>query len=131
MRTSFPIFTRMGEYDDRLDGVFSALAHPARRKMLELLSAGDRCVTELADSFPGALNVVSKHVKYLESAGLVKRQRQGRVHHLKLQAAPLADAAEFIERYRTRWERQFDRLGNYLDELQGKKTRNAKSKTNT
>ena len=118
----------MGEYDDKLDGVFSALAHPTRRKMVELLATRDLCVTELADSFPGALNVVSKHVKYLESAGLVKRQRQGRVHHLKLQAAPLADASEFIERYRKRWERQLDRLGNYLNELEGKQKGNAKSK---
>lgn len=121
----------MGDYYDKLDGVFSALAHPTRRKMLELLSAEDLCVTDLADSFPGALNVASKHIKYLESAGLVKRQRQGRVHHLKLQAAPLADAAEFIERYRKRWESQLDRLADYLGELQQPKTRNAKSKTTT
>lgn len=119
----------MGEYDDNLDGVFSALAHPARRKMLELLTSGDLCVTELAESFPGALNVVSKHVKYLERAGLVKRRCVGRVHNLQLDAAPLAEAAEFIERYRRRWERQLDRLANYLDELEGKQKGNAKSKT--
>jgi DNA-binding transcriptional ArsR family regulator len=121
----------MDERSDALDETFSALAHPTRRKMMELLAAKDLCVTELAQSFPGALNVVSKHIKSLERAGLVKRRCQGRVHNLHLEAAPLSEAAAFIERYRKRWDQQLDRLGNYLEELQGKQTRNAKSKTNT
>ena len=79
------ILTRMDEYEGSLDDVFSALAHPTRRKMLELLSVRKLCVTELADRFPGALNVASKHVKYLERAGLVKRRCQGRVHNLRLE----------------------------------------------
>jgi len=121
----------MDEHSDVLDNTFSALAHPTRRRMMELLAVKDLCVTELAENFPDALNVVSKHIKYLERAGLVKRRCQGRVHNLHLEAAPLVEADAFIERYRKRWERQLDRLGNYLDELQGKQNRNAKSKTNT
>jgi DNA-binding transcriptional ArsR family regulator len=123
------IFTHMGEHENDLDAVFAALAHPSRRKMLALLSTNDLCVTELASHFPGALNVVSKHVKSLERAGLVKRHCEGRVHRLEFAAAPLADASDFIERYRARWERQLDRLAGYLDELHGKKKRHGKSKT--
>jgi len=125
------IFIQMGEYSDILDDTFSALAHPTRRKMMELLATKDLCVTELAAHFPDALNVASKHIKYLERAGLVKRQRQGRVHSLHLEATPLAEASAFIERYRKRWERQLDRLGEYMDELQQTRTRNAKSKSKT
>jgi len=116
----------MGEYSNRLDDVFSALAHPTRRKMLELLASKDWCVTELAEEFPGSLNVASKHVKSLERAGLVSRKCQGRVHHLKMNPAPLAGASEFINRYRKRWERQLDRLATYMDELE--KSSNEKSK---
>jgi DNA-binding transcriptional ArsR family regulator len=118
----------MDEYSERLDDVFSALAHPTRRRMLELLASKDRCVTELAGSFPGSLNVVSKHVKSLERAGLVSRRRQGRVHHLKMNAAPLADASEFINRYRKRWKRQLDRLATYMDELEASANDKSKNK---
>jgi DNA-binding transcriptional ArsR family regulator len=118
----------MDEYSNRLDDVFSALAHPTRRKMLELLAAKEWCVTELAGRFPGSLNVVSKHVKSLERAGLVSRQCQGRVHHLKMNPAPLAGASEFINRYRKRWERQLARLATYMDALQQGKSVNEKSK---
>ena len=118
----------MDEYENQLDDVFSALAHPTRRKMLELLASKDWCVTELAGRFPGSLNVVSKHVKNLERAGLVSRRCQGRVHHLKMNPVPLADASEFINRYKKRWERQLDCLATYMDELQQGKTANEKSK---
>jgi len=96
--------------------------------MLELFAAKDWCVTELAERFPGSLNVVSKHVKSLERAGLVSRQCQGRIHHLKMNPAPLAEASEFINRYRKRWERQLDRLATYMDGLQTGKAANEKSK---
>jgi DNA-binding transcriptional ArsR family regulator len=119
----------MDEYSPALDNTFSALAHPTRRRMLDLLAAGEMCVTDLAGRFPSALNVASKHIMSLERAGLVKRRREGRVHHLEMNATPLAEAAAFIERYRERWERQFDRLARYLDELQDKQTNNAKPET--
>jgi DNA-binding transcriptional ArsR family regulator len=121
----------MGERSDILDDTFSALAHPTRRKMMELLTTRDLCVTELAAHFPDVLNVISKHIKYLERAGLVKRQRQGRVHSLHLDSVPLDEASAFIERYRKRWERHLDRLGQYMDELKRVRTRNAKSKSKT
>jgi DNA-binding transcriptional ArsR family regulator len=119
----------MDECFAALDNTFSALAHPTRRRMLDLLAAGEMCVTDLAGRFPSALNVASKHIMSLERAGLVKRRREGRVHHLEMNATPLAEAAAFIERYRERWERQFDRLVRYLDELQDKQTYNAKPET--
>ena len=117
----------MDEYSNQLDDVFSALAHPTRRRMLELLASKDWCVTELAGRFPGSLNVASKHVKSLERAGLVSRRHEGRVHHLKMNPAPLAGAHEFINRYRKRWERQLDRLATYMDKLEA--SANDKSKT--
>jgi DNA-binding transcriptional ArsR family regulator len=118
----------MDEYSGQLDNVFSALAHPTRRRMIELLASKESCVTELAARFPGSLNVVSRHIKSLERAGLVSRRCQGRVHHLKMNPAPLAGASEFIERYRKRWERQLDRLAAYMNELQPDKSANDKSR---
>jgi DNA-binding transcriptional ArsR family regulator len=108
----------MDEYSPSLlDHTFSALAHPARRRILELLSSDDVCVTDLAANFDCSLNVVSKHLLSLERAGLVRRSREGRVHRFQLETAPLAEASAFIERYRERWERQFDRLAGYLDKV--------------
>lgn len=100
-----------------LDYTFAALAHPARRRILELLAAGDVCVTDLAAHFDCSLNVVSKHIQSLERARLVARHREGRVHRLELAPGPLAEASAFISRYQDRWERQFDRLGKYLDKI--------------
>jgi DNA-binding transcriptional ArsR family regulator len=117
------IFIHMDEYSPNvLDYTFAALAHPARRRILELLASEDVCVTDLAANFDCSLNVVSKHIQSLERAGLVRRQRLGRVHRLRFAPAPLADASAFIERYRERWERQFDRLASYLDEVAAKET---------
>jgi DNA-binding transcriptional ArsR family regulator len=108
----------MDEYKPTLlDFTFSALAHPARRRILELLTSAEICVTDLAANFDCSLNVVSKHIQSLERAGLVRRRREGRVHRLKLEPGSLAEAAAFIERYRERWERQFDRLSRYLDKV--------------
>lgn len=112
------IIIQMDEYKPTiLDFTFSALAHPARRRILELLASDDVCVTDLAANFDCSLNVVSKHIQSLERAGLVRRSREGRVHRLQLEPAPLAKASAFIERYRDRWERQFDRLAGYLDKV--------------
>jgi DNA-binding transcriptional ArsR family regulator len=112
------IFIQMDEYvSPALDDVFAALAHPTRRQMLVLLENQGSKVTDLAARFDCSLNVASKHIQSLERAGLVRRERHGRVHRLSLDPAPLADAAAFIERYRVRWERQLGRLGNYLDRL--------------
>jgi DNA-binding transcriptional ArsR family regulator len=119
----------MDEYQPTiLDHTFSALSHPARRRILELLASDEICVTDLAANFDCSLNVVSKHIQSLERAGLVRRSREGRVHRLRLEPTPLAAASAFIERYRDRWERQFDRLAKYLDKVAMEEERSARAK---
>ena len=105
-----------------LDRTFSALADPTRRKLLAELSHGERCVTELARPHRMSLPAVSKHLRVLERAGLVRRHRCGRVHSLKLEAKPMREAQAWIENYRRFWEQSFDRLEDYLKELQAKET---------
>ena len=101
-----------------LDRTFGALADPTRRRILEHLAGGDRCVTDLAKPYRISLPAVSKHLRVLERAGLVRRQRDGRVHHLKLEARPMRQAQAWIEEYRKFWEASFDRLDEYLKQLQ-------------
>src|SRR6202522_3193645 len=93
-----------------LDRTFAALADPTRRRILEHLAGGDRCVTDLARPYSMSLPAVSKHLRVLEKAGLVRRRRNGRVHRLKLDAAPMQQAQQWIEEYRKFWEERFDRL---------------------
>ncbi len=101
-----------------LDRTFAALADPTRRRILEHLAGGDRCVTDLARPYSMSLPAVSKHLRVLEKAGLVRRRRNGRVHRLKLDAAPMQQAQQWIEEYRKFWEERFDRLDEYLKKLQ-------------
>jgi DNA-binding transcriptional ArsR family regulator len=101
-----------------LDLTFAALADPTRRRILQQLSAGDRCVTDLARPFAMSLPAVSKHLRVLENAGLLRRRRRGRVHSLRLQAAPMGRAVRWIEEYRRFWEGSLDRLGILLKEIQ-------------
>jgi DNA-binding transcriptional ArsR family regulator len=103
-----------------LDRTFAALADPTRRSILEHLSQGDRCVTDLARPHRMSLPAVSKHLRVLEKAGLIKRRRRGRVHSLKLEAEPMKQASQWIEEYRKFWEGSLDRLDEYLKELQKK-----------
>jgi DNA-binding transcriptional ArsR family regulator len=93
----------------RLDAAFSAMADPTRRAILARLALADARVTEIAGDFPVSLNAVSKHIKMLERAELVRRTVQGRDHVLSLNAGAMADAAEWIEYYRQFWE---DRLAS-------------------
>jgi DNA-binding transcriptional ArsR family regulator len=101
-----------------LDRTFAALADPTRRRMLEHLSHGDLCVTDLARPYSMSLPAVSKHLRVLEKAGLVRRRRTGRVHSLKLQTEPMKQANAWIEEYRKFWEGSLDRLDEYLQQLQ-------------
>jgi DNA-binding transcriptional ArsR family regulator len=103
-----------------LNRTFAALADPTRRRILEHLAGGDRCVTDLAQPHRMSLPAVSKHLRVLENAGLIRRRRKGRVHSLKLQAKPMRQAQQWIEEYRKFWEESFDRLDEYLKELQEK-----------
>lgn len=106
-----------------LDRTFAALADPTRRQILEELAGGIRCVTDLAKPHRMSLPAVSKHLKVLEGAGLVSRRKDGRVHSLKLEAAPMKQAQEWIGEYRRFWEASFDRLEDYLNQLQTKETK--------
>jgi len=109
--------------DARLDAVFAALAHPARRRILGLVVGNGRSVTELAGEFDISLNVVSKHVKVLEHAGLVQREQTGRVHQIRLETKPLRKAAAFIERYEKIWEHKLDKLSGHLDLMAAQETK--------
>lgn len=99
----------------RLDRTFAALADPTRRRILEHLARGERNVTELARPHAMSLPAVSKHLRVLEKAGLLRRRRYGRVHTMQLQPEPLAQATAWIEYHRKFWERSLDRLARYLE----------------
>ena len=99
-----------------LDHTFAALADPTRRALLARLARGAASVTALAAPFRMSLPAVSKHLSVLERAGLIARSREGRVHRLRLEAAPLREAGEWIVFYRRFWEGQLDALARYLEE---------------
>lgn len=103
---------------DRLSSTFSALADPTRRAILARLALGETSVNELAEPFDISLPAVSKHLKVLEGAGLISRGRDAQWRPCKLEAAPLKEAAGWIEHYRRFWEMSFDRLDEYLQRLQ-------------
>jgi DNA-binding transcriptional ArsR family regulator len=95
---------------------FSALAHPIRREIVERLSSGAATVGEASRGLGVSKPTISRHLKLLEQAGGVTRVVDGRTHMLGLRPETLADAAEWIESQRTRWERLFDVVGEYLEE---------------
>ena len=105
----------MGEYKSaRLDEVFNALCDPTRRAILARLTGADARVTEVASQFPISLNSVSKHIRMLERAGLLRRSIEGRDHVLSLNAAPLAEAQAWIEKYHRFWEGRLAALEHYV-----------------
>ena len=108
---------------DRLDRTFAALADPTRRAILARLAAGEASVTELAEPFEMSLPAVSKHLKVLERAGLIARSRERQWRPSRLEAGPLKEVAEWTEGYRRFWEESYDRLDEYLRELQGTRGR--------
>ena len=93
-----------------MDNLLGAVADSTRRAILARLATGDARVTEVASEFPISLNSVSKHVRMLERAGLVRRTVRGRDHVLSLDAAPLADAAAWIRHYQRFWEQRLEAL---------------------
>ena len=103
-----------------LDRTFGALADPTRRAILARLADGEASVTELAAPFSMSLPAVSKHLKVLERAGLISRERRAQWRPCKLEAAPLQEASDWLEEYRRQWEDRLDRLDVYLRDLQGK-----------
>jgi DNA-binding transcriptional ArsR family regulator len=112
----------MASVADNLSTTFAALADPTRRAILARLAAGETSVTEIAQPFEMSLPAVSKHLKVLERAGLIERGREAQWRPCRLQAAPLKQVDEWVETYRRHWEQRFDRLGDYLRELQLKTT---------
>ena len=101
--------------DEQLDAVFSALGDPTRRRLLTRLSAGPASITELAEPFAMTLPAVSKHLRVLERAGLLRRERDGAYHRCCLDARPLETAATFLARYRPFWEGTLDALASYVE----------------
>jgi DNA-binding transcriptional ArsR family regulator len=98
----------------RLDPVFHALADPTRRVMVERLSRGPASVSELARPFAISLPAVLQHLQVLESSGLVRSEKVGRVRTCQIEPAALRTAEHWISERRTAWEDRFDRLGGYL-----------------
>ncbi len=105
---------------DRLSTTFAALADPTRRAILARLATGEASVTELAAPFAMTLPAISKHLKVLERAGLIVRGRKAQWRPSRLEVGPLKDATDWLEDYRRFWEQSFDRLDDYLGELQAK-----------
>src|ERR1700716_4180325 len=105
---------------DPLSNTLAALADPTRRAILARLALGETSVTELAEPFEMSLPAVSKHLKVLDRAGLIARGREAQWRPCRLEAAPLQDAADWIEHYRRFWEESLDRLDAYLKEVQQK-----------
>ena len=115
---------------DHLSTTFAALADPTRRAILARLASGETSVTELAAPFEMTTPAVTKHLKVLERAGLITRSRQAQWRPCQLNAAPLHQAADFIEQYRQFWEQSFDRLDSYLQTLQAKEKKNGRKNKN-
>lgn len=103
---------------DRLSLTFSALADPTRRAILARLSSGPASVNDLAAPFSMSLPAVSKHLKVLERAQLIARGKEAQWRPCEIKAAPLKEATDWMEQYRQFWEARFDRLDEYLKELQ-------------
>jgi DNA-binding transcriptional ArsR family regulator len=116
---------------DQLSRTFAAIADPTRRAILVRLSKGEAPVKDLAEPFQMTLPAITKHLKVLERAGLIERSRSAQMRPCKLQAKPLKEAASWIESYRTFWEESFDRLGDYLNELQSDLDAKPKPKTSS
>jgi len=108
---------------DRLSATFAALADPTRRAILARLSTGELSVKELAEPFNMSMPGISKHLKVLEHAGLIARGREAQWRPCRIQAAPIKEATEWMEQYRIFWEERFDRLEEYLQTVQKKRSR--------
>lgn len=110
---------------DRLDATFAALADPTRRAILARLASGEASVTELAEPFAMSQPAISKHLKVLERAGLISHGRDAQRRPRRLEAGPLGEITEWLERYRQFWEGSFQRLDAVLHELKAKEARGA------
>lgn len=114
--------------EDQLSITFAALADPTRRAILERLASGETSVGELAAPFDISLPAISKHLKVLERAGLIARSRDAQWRPCRLDAGPLREVADWVSEYRKFWEESFDRLDEYLRQLQKKEKKHARNK---
>ena len=104
----------MVEYIEQLDNTFHAVSDPTRRAILKMLSERQARVTDIAKSFPYSLNAISKHLKVLEQAGLIRREIKGRDHICQLDPAPLQEASDWFAHYRQFWEQRLDAMEQYI-----------------
>lgn len=100
--------------EPELDNIFLALSHPTRRRLLEILQKEPTCVTDLAEEFDLSLNVVSKHLKYLERAGLLKRTQEGRIHRLETREEALRPAVDWLSYHLRFWQGALDSLEAFV-----------------
>src|SRR5712692_1758284 len=105
----------VNDSSQRLDAVFLALSDPTRRAILERLAQGEASGTELSQPFSISVPAISKHLRVLEHAALILRQKDGRVHRFRLTVRSMREAAKWLEHYRQFWETQFDELATYLE----------------
>ena len=113
---------------DHLSTTFAALADPTRRAILARLALGETSVNELAEPFEISLPAVSRHLRVLESAGLITRSREAQWRPCRLNPEQLKSAADWLEEYRRFWEESFDRLDDYLKELQKQEKKHERKK---
>lgn len=111
---------------EHLDATFAALADPTRRAILARLASGEASVMELAEPFAMSQPAISKHLKVLERAGLISRGRDAQRRPCRLEASPLRDVNQWLERYREFWEASFDALDDVLEDLKHEDRRKAK-----
>jgi DNA-binding transcriptional ArsR family regulator len=114
---------------EHLNATFAALADPTRRAILARLASGETTVTELAKPFDMSLPAISKHLNVLERAGLIVRGRDAQRRPCRLEAGRLKEVAEWVESYRRFWEQSFDRLDDYLQEIQQKEKKRGRKKS--
>jgi DNA-binding transcriptional ArsR family regulator len=113
---------------DHLTTTFAALADPTRRAILARLASGEASVTELVQPFAMSQPAVSRHLKVLEHAGLITRGRDAQWRPARLEAGPLRDVADWVERYRRHWDRSFKNLDDYLRTLKPREKRHGRKK---
>lgn len=105
----------MVNYGSQLDLTFAALSDPTRRGIVERLSSGQMPVTDLAEPFDMSLPAVSKHLRVLERAGLLRQERKGRIRMCRLEAKPMADASKWLTRYQKFWTDRLDNLATFVE----------------
>ena len=118
----------MPHTQDKLSSTFAALADPTRRAILARLASGEASVGELAKPMKMTMPAVTKHLKVLQRAGLIRQERRAQFRPCYLVAEPLKEASDWMEKYRKFWEESFDRLDEYLKVLQAKENETTKEK---